>query len=104
MIVETYGLVYHGKMVFPKKIAGRELEARILSSRYMSKVLNDNTTHREDVNAVGGLHVLGSNRNYFIAYAPHDVMPSLITAISSKKINHISMFGDVLSRGHATIR
>ena len=69
----------------------------------MSKVFNDNAAHRKDANAVGSLQVWGKSNNYFIAYVPHDVMSSLICALTAKKINYIFMQGDVLKRGHATI-
>lgn len=100
---ETYSLVCYGKMMFPEKIAGCTLEARFRTTRYMTKVLNDNTIDQKEANTVGSLQVWGKSGNYFIAYVHHDVMSSILIALIAKKINYIFMQGDVLKKGYATI-
>jgi hypothetical protein len=70
----------------------------------MSKVLNDDSAGADEADTVGSLHAWGAKGNSFWGYLPHDVMPSIINALTAKKIHSIIMCGDILKRGYASMR
>jgi hypothetical protein len=82
--IESLSLTCHGKMVFPEKISGRVLEARLLASRRMTRVFNENSHNYAEVNSAGGLHVWGNRGNFLLLYVPHDMITNIILALEAR--------------------
>jgi|MTBAKSStandDraft_1061840.scaffolds.fasta_scaffold02471_4 hypothetical protein len=101
---ETYTLIFIGKIVSPKKVEGRDVEARFQASRYVSKVFNEDSIHEhDDVNSVGNIYIRGSNGYLWISI-PHDIISTIMAALKADKIRYITMFGEPLYRGRASIQ
>ncbi len=100
---EFKSLDVKGKFLQPEKLAGRDVDARIMGDRRISRVLENPNEPVQEPKAIGGLTLRGK-QSEFLGSVPYDALLLLSVLLHSGKIKVIEITGDALYRGSADIR
>lgn len=93
-----------GKLIAPRKHAGKELALSFLASRELANGLNNAKIFEKwEPLGVGGITIRGEHKEFF-GSLPFDAFPIVIGALQSVKYKYITLHGEALRYGRARIR
>lgn len=101
---EHTDLEMKGNIVYPERLADKEIQVTIMGDRNKTRVMNKPEDYdRLEPKAIGTLTIRGKQSEY-LGSVPFDAFQNLCSMISAAKIKYLVLSGQSLYRGSSDIR